>query len=134
MTALSKDYDSKFSRGDFVGATPKANTVIYGGSLVMRVTATGKVEPGADTASCTFAGVAYDRADAGARFVELRRKGVHEYTFASAAITDIGSEVCIVDDQTVALAGTTTNDIVCGRIVELGSAANLVRISIDGYC
>lgn len=136
MTALTADYDPKYSRGDFVNAKATANSTIYAGGLCIRTTDTGYVLAGSDAANSTFAGVADDHitSQAGNANVTLRRTGVYEYTFSGTATeATVGSEVCVVDDQTVALAATTANDIKCGRIVEFVSATK-VRIAIDGYC
>jgi hypothetical protein len=42
---------------------------------------------------------------------------------------NIGDSVFVVDDQTVGLAATTTNDVPCGKIAEY-NAANSVYVSI----
>lgn len=136
MTALATDFDPKYSRGDFVAAKAKASTVIYAGSLVMRATGTGYCEPGADTASMVFAGVADDHvaSAAGNTQFTLRRTGVYQFGFSgTASEASCGLAVYLVDDQTVALAATTSNDVACGRIVEFIDAST-VRIAIDGYC
>ena len=53
----------------------------------------------------------------------LTTSGVFSFA-TSGAITqaDLGAEMYVVDDQTVALAATTTNDIAVGRLEALDGA------------
>lgn len=48
------------------------------------------------------------------------------------AITDFNTKVYWYDDQTVAKAGTTTNDILAGRIVDFSGTTVLVRLATPG--
>jgi hypothetical protein len=132
--ALTNDREAKRSAGDVAYSTPKANTVIYGGALCNRLTADGKVQPGGDTASTTFAGVSVARALSGASVVTTYRKGEFEFTYGagSATIALIGSEVCVNGEDTVDLAAVTTNDVKCGIIAAVPSSTK-VRVVIDGY-
>lgn len=138
MTALATDRDPDFSAGvgRVIGAKVKASTTVYGGGFVSRLTSTGLVQPAGDTASTTFAGVAMKRVTgnaAGTTIVEVRQQGVVTAAFSGTCNeSDVGATVYLVDDQTVALAATTTNDIACGKIVERISATS-VRVAIDGY-
>jgi hypothetical protein len=118
----------------------KAVQTIWKGSLVS-LDDTGWAVRGSDTSGHQFIGVAYetkviataDPAD-GTTKVRMFRKGVFLFdtTETLDVSTDIGAEVCIVDDHTVAFSGTTTNDIKCGRIVAVESASQC-WIEIDGY-
>ena len=47
------------------------------------------------------------------------RRGVFDFACASATQAWVGQKVYAVDNQTVALAATTTNDILVGRVVDL---------------
>lgn len=132
--ALTNDRESKRSDGTIAVSVPKATTTIYGGSLCNRLTADGKVQPGGDTASTTFAGVAVRRAVSGASSVETYRTGEFEFTYGAGGATAalIGSEVCVNGEDTVDLAAVTTNDVKCGVIASVPSATK-VRVVIDGY-
>lgn len=132
--ALSAAREGKRSLGEIVSSPKKAATAIYGGSLLNRLTADGKVQPGADTASTTFGGVAVADAAAAATTVEVYTMGTFEFTFGAGSLTaaSIGSEVCINGEDTVDVAGTTTSDIKCGVIREVVSATKC-RVAIDGY-
>ena len=132
--ALSNDYQAKPSFGDVMDNLKKAATVIYGGSLLNRLTADGKVQPGGDTASTTFGGVAVRRAAAVDTHVDSYTRGTFLFKFGAANATAaiVGSEACINGEDTVDVAATTTNDVKCGVIREVPSAST-VRVAIDGY-
>jgi hypothetical protein len=97
--------------------------IIYAGSFVC-VNAAGYALPGSDTAGLIFEGVALDRADnslgsAGDIRVPLRRRGLVNATLATAITqANVGDNVFLVDDESVDLAGNTTNDIFCGIIAK----------------
>ena len=129
MAALTHDLNAERSEGIEKGYPMAAATTIYGGSLVM-ANASGYAVPGADTASCVFLGVAkerYDNSDGLASAVTaiVKRHGCFIFACTGMAITDVGKAVYLVDDQTVGLAGTTTNDIFCGVISRYISATSV---------
>jgi hypothetical protein len=132
--ALTNDREALRSDGKIAVSVPKAATVIYGGSLTNRLSSDGKIQPGGDTASTTFGGVAVRRAASGASHVETYRTGEFLFTFGAGSATDalIGTEVCVNGEDTVDVAGTTTNDVKCGIIAAVPSATT-VRVVIDGY-
>ena len=138
MTALAADRNiSARNPGNLTGCHVKASTTVYGGSLVARLTSTGLIQPGADTASTTFAGVLREQKTgnaSGTTDAEVYQSGDWEFAFGAGNATEAlcGTAVCITDDQTVDIAGTTTNDIACGKVVEYVSATK-VRVRIDGY-
>jgi hypothetical protein len=111
-----------------------ASTKLYGGSSVS-LNAAGFAKLGADTASEKFVGVARDLADNstganGDKDVVVWANGVFDFAFSGTAVqANVGLPVYLVDDNTVALAATTTNDLLVGRIVEFISASK-VRVAI----
>jgi hypothetical protein len=134
MAALTADRNTHWAEGDIRGYKVAASTKIYAGSLVA-LNASGYAVPGADTASFKFLGVAHEYIDNssganGDKTVTVRRKGIHRFAAAGMAITNIGDAVYLVNDQTVGLAATTTNDIACGKIAEFISATE-VGVDID---
>ncbi len=141
MAAL--DGDRETARRDGVlwsVGMDKAVQTIYKGSLVS-LDATGYAVSAADAAGHQFIGVAYEtveiaEADDNDGDTEIRafRRGVFLFDTSETLdiSTDIGAEMCVVDDQTVAFSGTTTNDIKCGRIVAIESAGSC-WIEIEGY-
>lgn len=133
--SLSADRNTYFAQPEIESYPVYQSTKIYAGSLVM-LNSTGYAIPGADTASCTFVGVAQEYIDnsagaSGAKRVTVRRLGCHRFAYGgTAAITLIGTMVYLVDDQTVNVAGSTTNDIPCGKVAQVDTTLNQVWIDI----
>jgi len=105
-----------------------ASTLIYAGSLVA-VDAAGYAVPAADAAGLVVMGVAMARADnsagaAGDIQVVVRRRGVFRFKGSGLAQAQVGQDMYAVDDQTVAAASVTTNDIKVGRLVAYISASD----------
>lgn len=115
-------------------SVPLAATKIYKGSLVA-FNASGYADHAADTSGFFRAGIAYETVDnsggsAGDLRVRIKRAGVVDLDFSGTATqATVGQQVTMVDDHTVALAATTTNDVVCGRAVGFISATK-VRVDI----
>jgi len=102
--------------------------VVYKGSLVaVDTTASGYGSVAGDTADQRVVGIALEEKDnsagaAGGLSVLVRRGKIEKFTAASADQAWVGNLVYVVDDTTVALAATTTNDIVVGMVVKVDSA------------
>lgn len=134
MADATASRDVKRSDGDMITCPIEAGDVIYAGTLVIR-DADGYALKGADTASCTFAGVAADTvsnagAADGAAEVAVYVEGTYEFAFSgTASQATVGVAVYVVDNQTVALAATTTNDVLVGKVVEFIDAST-VRVKI----
>jgi hypothetical protein len=135
MTALTANRYTKFRDGLITAHPVKANARIYKGGLVC-ADATGYALPGADVAGQVFLGVALEECDNtggadGARSVRVQAHGV--FCFAktgSIAQAQVGAALYIYDDQTVALAATTANDIACGRVEALDGSDVWVRLKL----
>jgi predicted RecA/RadA family phage recombinase len=130
MTALTKDFAREYREGVELEFLVKTNSQIYAGALVM-LDVNGLLIPGADTASCVFAGVAQENVlGDGTKTCRVRTEGV--FTVATAGLTQavVGVKAYLVDDTTVALAATTTNDILVGRITKFISASQ-VQVKIN---
>jgi hypothetical protein len=114
---------------------PVSNVKLFKGSIVA-VNTSGYAVKGVDTASFFLAGVAYEQVDnsagsAGDKKIRVWRKGIFEFNFSgTASQADVGKSVYMVDDNTVALAATTTNDVLVGRITEFVTASK-VRVEIS---
>lgn len=120
MTALTQDKYLERTDGVELSFPVGASQKIYGGALVA-VNAAGYLLPGADTAGLIFQGVSTEQKDNssgsnGDLSCNVRRRGLVKCVIASASQANIGDNVFLVDDQTVGLAATTTNDIFCGII------------------
>lgn len=126
MTALTENRYTKHRDGLVTAHPVKAGVHIYKGALTC-ADSTGYAVPGADTADYTFLGVALEEADNSAGQngdITLRVQTSGVFGFAKSGAVgqaDIGDPLCIVDDQTVGLAATTTNDIACGRLEAVDS-------------
>jgi hypothetical protein len=126
--ALTADKKSEYKDGVEGSYSVNGGSKIFAGALVAFDT-NGDIIPGADTAGLVFAGVSLEYVDNtggadGALNVLVRRKGVYRMK-SSATLTkaNVGNKVFLVDDQTVGLAATTTNDVWCGNIVEYISSS-----------
>ncbi|GAB4458857.1 MAG: hypothetical protein OHK0029_20640 [Armatimonadaceae bacterium] len=136
MAALTQNYEADEKRGEIVAYAVGQNKDIFKGALVVMDDTGGYAEPGTDATGKTFLGVAYERADnnpgsAGAVTVRVRKTGSYVYNFSGTwGQAAVGKKAYIVDDNTVALAATTTNDVNCGDIVGLEGTGK-VRVRID---
>ena len=107
----------------------KETTTIYKGSLV-GVDATGYAIVMADTAGIRFAGVAIYGVDnsggsSGDLNVTVDNLKVQKITCSGASQAWVGSMMYAVDDDTVALIATTTEDIIVGVCVGYISATQV---------
>jgi hypothetical protein len=123
MAELTQDVAIEYTDGKEL-AFPVINAdILYGGGITC-VNAAGYALPGSDTAGLIFEGIATGRVDnsagaAGDKKITLKRRGLFKMTFGTAiSQANIGDNVFVVDDQTVDVAGNTTNDIFCGVIAE----------------
>jgi hypothetical protein len=114
--------DKQIERTDGVQLAFPVNgtSKIYAGALVC-VDADGYLVPGADTAGLIFVGWATQQrdntsGDDGDQVCVVQRRGLVRCDIASVTQANIGDSVFLVDDETVGLAATTTNDIYCGII------------------
>ena len=107
---------------------------IYEGALVA-INAAGYAVNAGDDANTVVVGVADETVDnsggsAGDTSIKVRRTGVFTFVAAwSAAQSDVNTLVYASDNQSVDLVGTTTNDVLVGRIVEVLSSSK-VRVDI----
>lgn len=94
----------------------------YEGGLVSHNNS-GRVAPSSDTANHKIAGVAVRRQTTGSSNTDkVRFEWGHEEWFpqdGNLGNAALGLDACILDDQTLTNAGTATNDIRAGKIVEL---------------
>lgn len=129
MSALTKNIDRVFREDGDLELPVKASQHIYQGSIVC-VDATGFVVVGSDTAGLVPQGVAMHEADNssgsdGDQKVLIQTGKREQFSCSGASQAWVGQDACIVDDNTVALAATTTNDIVIGKIVKFISSTKV---------
>lgn len=107
---------------------------LVAGAAVM-TNASGFLVNAADTASCLFQGILDKTVDnsagaAGAKVGRVITDGAHDFVFSGTATQAmVGVKVYAVDNQTVAVAATTTNDVLVGVITEFISATK-VRVRL----
>ena len=129
MSGLTKDRNTVRKDGDYASYPVKAGSMVYAGSIVC-IGSDGYAVPGADTAGLKFAGISRGYVDNtggsnGALSVEVWRRGCFELSASAMGRGNFGDSVYVVDDHTVGLAATTTNDVPCGRVSEYNSATSV---------
>jgi hypothetical protein len=134
MTALTKSIHRPQSPGFASEAGVKASTEFFIGSLVA-VDSTGYAVPASDVAGHVVIGVSEEQIDntAGAngdKLIQPARGKSWEFACSAADITWVGKKAYVIDDNTVAISGTT-NSILAGTITQFTSAT-AVRVHIDG--
>ncbi len=135
MTALSNSYDARRKDGALVLYPLGAGVHIRKGGLLAVASATGLVQPAADSAGLVFVGVAYEGSDntggaAGAKSVRVLKTGIYTYAKTAAVPSDTGKTAFVVDDGTVSTA-PTADSVMCGVVVGVPDALS-VQIRIDG--
>ena len=118
--ALTSDKQIERTDGVQLAFPVNGTSKIYAGALVC-VDADGYLVPGADTAGLIFQGIAMQQrdnasGDDGDQLCVVQRRGLVKCAIAAATQANIGDSVFLVDDNTVGLSATTTNDIYCGII------------------
>lgn len=117
----------------------KASTHIYLGTIVA-VDASGYLVPASDTAGLVVVGVAVQEVNntgssggVSCRIMPNNVVGAYQLNAVSPAITWVGKLLYASDDNTVALVGTTTNDIVVGRClsVDVTGVNGLVTVNME---
>ncbi len=124
MGALSADRETARKEGDVKSFPVYIATAIYKGSIV-HLNSSGYLVPGADTSGHKFAGIAMEAVTAaeavasGTKWCKVYRKGVFKLAAQAIAQSNVGDLCYTANDQTIEdAAGSVTNDIVCGKIVE----------------
>lgn len=128
MSALTADRATKMRDGNDTPVQVAASATIYTGSLVC-ADADGFAVPAADTAGLRFLGMAIEQKDnsAGADgdLAVVVRSGCQVLIGGSGlAQTMVGDTLCAADDQTVAAASATTNDIAVGTLAQYVSTTS----------
>lgn len=105
-----------------------ASTTLYKGTLVA-INISGLAVAAADTANFVLGGVALEQktngSTAGATEIKVARDGRFEFAIASTTQASVGQPCYMVDNNTVGLAATTTNDVRVGTITRLISATKV---------
>ena len=135
MTATTVSVETPRRVGDVVAYGVAASTKVPKGVLTQL--ASGYLTSMTKAASLVFSGVSYEEADNsavatnGAIKGRVYRRGIFEFTLASAAVTDIGTEVYALDNVTVTKTSTDATKV--GKIVNVTNT-NKAWVEIGGYC
>lgn len=132
MANLTAERDDQRQEG-ILDDVQMAAVKIYKGANV-NINTSGFAKGSSDTASEVFAGVAMETRDnsagaAGDQYLRVWKEGIFSMDCSGATQAWVGQDVYVVDDHTVALAGTTTNDVKAGRVVNFVSDTE-VRVKI----
>ncbi|MBE7419836.1 MAG: DUF2190 family protein [Ideonella sp.] len=135
MTALAADRATPSRDGREMSFPVAAATKIYAGALVA-LNASGVLVPGAVSTTLKCVGVAQEQADntaGGAGAIAARvRRGVWRMGNSSSAdliaLSDVGADCYIVDDQTVAKTNGTNTRSVAGKIRDVDASGVWVEI------
>lgn len=137
MTAITATKDTRRQEAVILPFPVEEATKIPEGALVS-VNAAGYAVNATDTTAERVVGVASAEADNtsgadGAIDVHVWTGGAHTFVSGfSATIANVGDKVYAVDNQTVDLAGTTTNDVLVGVVVGVLSTS-AVRVLLTCY-
>lgn len=132
MADQTKARDPKFQPGHRVAFKAAAVNLFMG--EIVNINSSGYAKKGADVSGEICAGVCSEDVSnsggaAGDKDALVWQEGCFEFVCASATQAWVGQKVYAVDSQTVALAATTTNDVLVGRVTEFISAT-AVRVRI----
>ena len=137
MALLTTNYEANEKAGTLAAYNVKGNTRIWRGALTAVDDTSGLLVPAHDSAGMTFCGVAFEPGDNGnngldgAVGVRVQKEGAFVYGFSgSRTQAVVGKKAYAVDDNTVGLVATTTNDLYVGDITGLVGATQ-VRVRIN---
>lgn len=121
MTATTADRntDEVWNFGQIIPIPLTASTKIPGGVMVMVISGTGTALNAADTANGVVMGVSTQLVDTalGHTKCPVRRGRFWFANDGTITAANIGQIATVLDNQTVSLAATTTNDIPAGQII-----------------
>ncbi len=127
MATLSADRETARKEEDVKSFPVYIATAIYKGSLVM-LNSSGYLVPGADTSGANFVGVAMEAVTAaeavasGTKWCKVYRKGVFDFTAIGLSQALVGELMYLLYDNTFVVVGYSTNDVVCGKLIEYVSS------------
>ncbi len=135
MAATTNDRSTKWSYIErILPPIPlTASTKIPAGVMVMTIAGTGTALNAADTANGQVVGVSCQQVDTtlGHTKCPVQRGAAWMANDGTITAANIGGQATVLDNQTVSLAATTTNDIIAGSI-EAVDATDGVLIAFLG--
>jgi len=136
VTATTADRMTRetWSSGIVASIPLTASTKIPAGVIVMVVSGTGTALNGADTASGICMGISTQLVDTALGHTKCpTKRGCFWFAINGTDITaaNIGQQATIFDNQTVSLASVTTNDVICGEILDVATVDGISQALID---
>lgn len=136
MTALANNDRltvEAWSAGIVANIPLTASTKIPGGVIVMVVGGTGTALNGADTASGICMGISTQAVDTALGHTKCPvKRGVFWFNNdGNISAANIGQQATILDNQTVSLASVTTNDVIAGEIMDVGTINGVSQVLVD---
>lgn len=131
LTAMTARQTRNDSLASYATYTCTTGTTIYEGSLVMVTAATNLALPGADTAGCTFVGIATETVTSAAAGATINVKFGHEELLgAASSLAAVTGAACVISDSDlVTTAALGTNDVKVGEVVQpVSTTAAWVKI------
>lgn len=132
MTAISEGRNTKRRNGDKLSVVPNNGAVIYVGTLVTLLAASGLAVAGGTASAGPVVGVASETITGdGVKSTDLER-GI--FQFANSASTDliakadIGATCYVVDNQTVAKTDNSAARKAAGKIVDVDAGGVWVEV------
>uniref|UniRef100_A0A6M3JBR9 DUF2190 family protein n=1 Tax=viral metagenome TaxID=1070528 RepID=A0A6M3JBR9_9ZZZZ len=126
MTVLAADLELEMKEPGGVIAVPMVlSTVIYKGSLVSFVAASGLVHAAADDSGDDFCGIAMEgktAAASGETLIRVYTEGTFLLNTTSVEAADAGKVLTVSDDNTVTDSGST-NDVQVGKLMHIASSS-----------
>jgi len=123
----------------FVNMPMAAAAEVFANTCVMVIDGTGGVLMAADTANGIFMGMSRQHVDNSAGLIGVKdievtpiaQLGAIEFDAVSPDDSWDGQLVYFVDDHIVALAGTTTHDVVAGRVLTVTKTGASGKVLVD---
>lgn len=121
MTATTNDRNTVeiWNEGQIIPIPLTASTKIPLGVMVMVISGTGTAVNAADTANGIMMGVSTQAVDTALNHTKCPVKKIRGWFANDGTVTaaNIGQSATVLDNQTVSIAATTTNDIKAGKIL-----------------
>lgn len=132
MTATTEGRNTKRRTGDKLSVVPNTGAVIYAGTLVTLLTATGLAVPGGTASAGPVVGVATETITGdGVKATDLE-KGIFKFANSAAADliakADIGATCYVVDNQTVAKTDNSAARKAAGKIIDVDADGVWVEV------
>ncbi|MTI74721.1 MAG: hypothetical protein FH747_13865 [Stenotrophomonas sp.] len=132
MTATTEGRNTKRRTGDKLSVVPNSGAVIYAGTLVTLLTATGLAVPGGTASAGPVVGVATEPITGdGVKATDLE-KGIFKFANSAAADliakADIGATCYVVDNQTVAKTDNSAARKAAGKIIDVDADGVWVEV------